>query len=91
LLKFDGVSGNKDKELEDPQGYGLIELAYSRMARAAKITMSDCRLLEENGRNHVMTLLVSQNPQSPLGLQVQNSPRESCGSVPARSRQAGST
>jgi serine/threonine-protein kinase HipA len=24
LLKFDGVSGNKDKELEDPQGYGLL-------------------------------------------------------------------
>lgn len=55
LLKFDGVSGNKDKELEDPQGYGLIELAYSRMARAAGITMSDCRLLEENGRRHFMT------------------------------------
>ncbi|MFM8258677.1 MAG: type II toxin-antitoxin system HipA family toxin [Vulcanococcus sp.] len=55
LLKFDGVSGNKDKELEDPQGYGLVELAYSRMARAAGITMTDCRLLEENGRQHFMT------------------------------------
>jgi len=55
LLKFDGVSGNKDKELDDPQGYGLIEVAYSRMARAAGITMSDCRLLEENGRHHFMT------------------------------------
>lgn len=55
LLKFDGVSGNKDKELDDPQGYGLIELAYSRMARAAGISMSDCRLLEENGRSHFMT------------------------------------
>jgi len=55
LLKFDGVSGNKDKELEDPRGYGLIELAYSRMARAAQITMSDCRLLKENGRSHFMT------------------------------------
>ena len=55
LLKFDGVSGNKDRELEDPQGYGLIELAYSRMARAAGITMTDCRLLDENGRQHFMT------------------------------------
>jgi serine/threonine-protein kinase HipA len=55
LLKFDGVSGNKDKELDDPRGYGLVELAYSRMARAAGITMSDCRLLEENGRRHFMT------------------------------------
>jgi len=55
LLKFDGVSGNKDKELEDPQGYGLVELAYSRMARAAGITMTDCRLFKENGRQHFMT------------------------------------
>ena len=55
LLKFDGVSGNKDKELEDPQGYGLIELAYSHMALAAGITMNDCRLLSENGRQHFMT------------------------------------
>lgn len=55
LLKFDGVSGNKDKELEDPQGYGVIEYAYSRMAQAAGITMSECRLLEENSRHHFMT------------------------------------
>jgi len=55
LLKFDGVSGNKDKELADPQGYGAIELAYSAMAREAGIVMSECRLLEENGRRHFMT------------------------------------
>ena len=55
LLKFDGVAGNKDKELEDPQGFGAIEYAYSLMARAAGITMSECRLLEENNRRHFMT------------------------------------
>jgi serine/threonine-protein kinase HipA len=55
LLKFDGVSGNKDKELDDPNGYGAIEYAYHLMARAAGITMSECRLLEENGRRHFMT------------------------------------
>jgi serine/threonine-protein kinase HipA len=55
LLKFDGVAGNKDKELEDPKGYGAIEYAYHRMAKAAGITMSECRLLEENGRRHFMT------------------------------------
>ena len=37
LLKFDGVTGNKDKELEDPKGYGAIEYAYHLMARAAGI------------------------------------------------------
>lgn len=55
LLKFDGVSGNRDKELNDPSGYGAIEYAYFLMARAAGIEISDCRLLEEGGRRHFMT------------------------------------
>ncbi|MDA3903527.1 MAG: HipA domain-containing protein [Desulfuromusa sp.] len=54
LMKFDGVSGNKDKELEDPQGYGAIEYAYFRMAKDTGIEMSKCRLFEENGRRHFM-------------------------------------
>lgn len=55
LLKFDGVQGNRDRELEDPQGYGRIEYAYHLMARQAGILMEDCRLLEEGGRSHFMT------------------------------------
>ncbi len=55
LLKFDGVAGNKDKELDDPAGYGLIEYAYYKMATAAGIEMKECRLLRENGRSHFMT------------------------------------
>jgi serine/threonine-protein kinase HipA len=55
LLKFDGVAGNKDKEQEDPKGYGAIEFAYYLMAKAAGIEMSECRLLEENNRRHFMT------------------------------------
>jgi serine/threonine-protein kinase HipA len=55
LLKFDGVQGNRDREWVDPQGYGAIEYAYSRMARAAGIEMTACRLLEEGGRRHFMT------------------------------------
>jgi serine/threonine-protein kinase HipA len=54
LLKFDGVSGNRDKELEDPQGYGVIEYAYSNMARDCGIEISETRLFEENGRRHFM-------------------------------------
>jgi serine/threonine-protein kinase HipA len=55
LLKFDGVHGNQDKELEDPRGYGAIEYAYAKMAKDAGIAMQDCRLFEENGRRHFMT------------------------------------
>ena len=50
LLKIDGVTGNRDKELADPQGYGAIEYAYYLMVRDAAIQMSECCLLEENGR-----------------------------------------
>ena len=55
LLKFDGVGGNRDKELEDPKGYGLIEYAYAKMATDAGITISKCRLFKENGKHHFMT------------------------------------
>ncbi len=62
LIKFDGVDGNSDKELADPLGYGRIEYAYHLMARAAGLTMSDCRLLEENGRAHFMTRRFDRTP-----------------------------
>ncbi len=52
LLKFDGVT---DLELGEPRGYGRIEFAYYLMAKAAGIKMTECRLLEENGRAHFMT------------------------------------
>lgn len=55
ILKFDGVRGNRDRELDDPQGYGAIEYAYYLMATAAGIDMAECRLFEENGRRHFMT------------------------------------
>ncbi len=52
LLKFDvGADG----QLGHTAGFGRIEYAHYRMAIAAGIDMSDCRLLEENGRAHFMT------------------------------------
>ena len=55
LMKFDGISNNKDKELNDPQGYGQIEYAYYLMALEAGIKMNRCRLHTEGGRSHFMT------------------------------------
>lgn len=55
LLKFDGVDSNRDKELDDPHGYGAVEYAYHLMASACGIDMNECHLLEENGRRHFMT------------------------------------
>lgn len=55
LMKFDGVSNNRDKELADPKGYGKIEYTYHLMAVAAGIEMTPCRLHHEGGRSHFMT------------------------------------
>lgn len=54
LFKFD-VSGNRDKELTDPQGFCRIEFAYYNMAIASGIDMSESELYEENGRAHFIT------------------------------------
>lgn len=53
LLKFDGVG--LDRQLGDSQKYTRIEYAYSLMMRAAGITMTPTRLLNENGRAHFLT------------------------------------
>ena len=55
LMKFDGVHGNRDKEVADPLGFGRIEYAYALMAHRAGIDMTACRLHEEGGRAHFMT------------------------------------
>jgi serine/threonine-protein kinase HipA len=52
ILKFDGVG--EDKSLGGSGQYGRIEYAYSLMAKAAGIDMTETRLLEENDRAHFM-------------------------------------
>ncbi|MBK7233419.1 MAG: type II toxin-antitoxin system HipA family toxin [Saprospiraceae bacterium] len=52
LLKLDGVSG---EQFGESFGWGRIEYAYFLMAKDCKIEISECRLLEENGRAHFMT------------------------------------
>ena len=55
LMKFDGITNNRDNELADPQGYGRIEYAYYLMAVDCGIEMTACRLHHEGGRSHFMT------------------------------------
>ena len=52
LLKLDGVSG---VQFGDSHGWGRIEYAYYLMAKECGIEMTECELLEENGRAHFMT------------------------------------
>jgi len=52
MLKLDGVSG---EQFGESSGWGRIEFAYCLMAKDCEIEMTECRLLEENGRAHFMT------------------------------------
>ena len=52
LIKLDGVSG---EQFGESSGWGRVEYAYYLMAKDCGIEISDCLLLEENGRAHFMT------------------------------------
>lgn len=52
LIKFDGLTGNGDKEGDDKWGYGRVEYAYYLMALSAGIEMTECRLWN---KRHFMT------------------------------------
>ena len=52
LIKFDGLH---DAQFGTSKGYGRVEMAYHLMAVDCGIEMTECRLLEENGREHFMT------------------------------------
>ncbi len=66
LIKFDGVT---DVELGGSHGFGRVEMAYHLMAKACRITMSECRLLEEHGRAHFMTRRFDREANAKLHLQ----------------------
>ena len=55
LMKFDHVAKNGDHGLEDRPEYTLIEYAYYLMAKAAGITMNECRIYESEGDHHFRT------------------------------------
>lgn len=52
LIKLDGVSG---EQFGESSGWGRVEYAYYLMAKECGITISECELMEENGRAHFMT------------------------------------
>lgn len=52
LIKLDGVSG---EQFGESSGWGRVEYAYYLMAKECGIAISECKLMEENGRAHFMT------------------------------------
>jgi serine/threonine-protein kinase HipA len=53
LIKLDGVSAQAD--FRETKNYGRLEYSFYKLATACGIDMTECSLLEENGRAHFMT------------------------------------
>ena len=53
LIKLDGVS--EKAGFRETENYGRLEYSFYRLAKACGIEMTECLLLEENGRAHFLT------------------------------------
>lgn len=53
LIKLDGVSA--EAGFRATQNFGRLEYSFSRLVKKCGIEMSECRLIEENGRAHFLT------------------------------------
>ena len=53
LIKLDGVSA--ETGFKETENYGRLEFSFSELVRRCGIEMTDCSLIEENGRAHFLT------------------------------------
>ena len=53
LIKLDGVSATAG--FKETGNYGRLEYSFYKLAKACGIDMSECSLIEENGRAHFLT------------------------------------
>ncbi len=53
LIKLDGVSATAG--LKETDNYGRLEYSFAQLVRACGIDMTECSLIEENGRAHFLT------------------------------------
>ena len=53
LIKLDGVSAKAG--FKETENYGRLEYSFYNLAKASGIEMTECSLIEENGRAHFLT------------------------------------
>jgi serine/threonine-protein kinase HipA len=53
LIKLDGVSAKAG--FKETENYGRLEYSFYQLAKACGIEMTECSLIEENGRAHFLT------------------------------------
>ncbi len=68
LIKLDGVSG--EAGLRQTQNCGRLEYSFYLLARACGIEMTECSLIEENGRAHFLTRRFDREGRRKLHMQT---------------------
>ncbi len=53
LIKLDGVSAKAG--FKETENYGRLEYSFAKLVRTCGIDMTECSLIEENGRAHFLT------------------------------------
>ena len=53
IIKLDGVSA--EAGFKETENYGRLEYSFSELVKRCGIDMTDCSLIEENGRAHFLT------------------------------------
>ena len=68
LIKLDGVSAKAG--FRETDNYGRLEYSFYKLAKACGIEMSECSLIEENGRAHFLTKRFDRNAGKKIHMQT---------------------
>lgn len=68
LIKLDGVTA--EAGFRETQNFGRLEYSFYKLVRECGIEMSDCSLVEENGRAHFLTKRFDRNNGKKIHMQT---------------------
>ena len=68
ILKLDGVTA--EAGFRETQNFGRLEYSFSKLVNACGIDMTECSLIEENGRAHFLTKRFDRNGTEKIHMQT---------------------
>ena len=68
LIKLDGVTAKAG--FRETENYGRLEYSFYKLAKACGIEMSECSLIEENGRAHFLTKRFDRRREKKVHMQT---------------------
>lgn len=68
IIKLDGVSATAG--FKPTENFGRLEYSFSKLVKECGIDMTDCDLIEENGRSHFLTKRFDRNGNAKVHMQT---------------------